>query len=395
MKRVIFAIVLALLLVGISFSTEVGKLTIWCSEKQVEILQKLGDEFEAQYGIPVVVQEMSFGDIQTNFLRAAPVGEGPDIMVTAHDRIGELVVNGLVIPLDFLTLSERKEFTDTAINAFEYGGKLYGLPYAVEAIALFYNKEYLEEVPATFEELADIAEENTDDEFRGFVYNAPDFYFSAPLLFSNGGYVFKMTDKGLDPKDVGLANEGAIAGAQFIRELFDRGICKPGDNYDVADGLFKDGMAMATINGPWAIEGYRNAGIDYGIAPIPSINGMECVPFAGVQGFLINSQSPNTLFAIDFLANFINTPDVMYRLFKSDPRPPARLDVAEMVKDDADIISIFESAKNGIPMPNIPAMSAVWGSMADALNQIVNKQLEPADALKQAVDKINTAINQQ
>jgi len=395
MKKVILAFVLVFLLAGLIFATEAGKLTIWCSEKQVDILQKLGDEFEAQYGIPVVVQEMSFGDIQTNFLRAAPVGEGPDIMVTAHDRIGELVVNGLVIPLDFLTLSERNEFMGTAIDAFNFGGKLYGLPYAVEAIALFYNKEYMEEVPATFEELADLAEEYTDDEFRGFVYNTPDFYFSAPLLFSNGGYVFKLTDKGLDPNDVGLDNAGAVAGGEFIGNLLDRGICKPGDNYDVMDGLFKDGMAMAIINGPWAIEGYRNAGIDYGIAPIPSINGKECVPFTGVQGFLINSQSPNTLFAIDFLANFINTPEVMYRLFKADPRPPARLDVAEMVKDDADIISIFESAKNGIPMPNIPAMSAVWGAMGDALNQIVNKQLEPAEALEQAVDKIEAAINQQ
>lgn len=394
MKKLLLVTALVLLVSFTVFSAEAGKLTVWCSEKQVEILQELGNDFESMYGIPVEVQEMAFDQIKTKFLQAAPVGEGPDIIVTAHDQIGELVVSGLLLPMDFLTLSDRKEFTDTAINAFEYNGKLYGLPYGVEAIALFYNKDYLEEAPETFEELADIAAEYTDDEFRGFVYDAPNFYFTAPLLFANGGYVFKQTEGGLDPTDIGLNNEGAVKGAEFLKGLYDMGVMKPGDNSQIADGLFKDGMAMAIINGPWAIEGYKQAGIDYGIAPIPSIDGNECRPFTGVQGFLINSQSPNSLFAIDFLANFINTTDVMYRLFQADPRPPARLDVAEMAKDNADVYAFFESALTGIPMPNIPAMAAVWGAMGDALNQIVNDELEPKDALDQAVAKIEAALNE-
>src|SRR6056297_4159613 len=394
MKKLLLVTTLVLFVSFSLFTAEAGKLTIWCSEKQVEILQELGNDFESMYGIPVEVQEMAFDQIKTKFLQAAPVGEGPDIIVTAHDQIGELVVNGLVLPMDFLTLSEREKFVDTAIEAFEYGGKLYGLPYALEAIALFYNKDYLEEAPQSMEELVALAQEYTSDEFRGFVYNAPDFYFSAPLLFSNGGYVFKQTEEGLDPNDIGLNNEGAVKGAEFLKSLYDMGVMKPGDNYQIADGLFKDGMAMAIINGPWAIEGYKQAGIDYGIAPIPSIDGNPCKPFTGVQGFLINSQSPNTLFAIDFLANFLNTKDVMYRLFQADPRPPARIDVAEMVEDNKDVYSFFKSAENGIPMPNIPAMAAVWGAMADALNQIVTNELEPEEALDQAVAKIEAALNE-
>ncbi len=394
MKKLLLVTTLVLFVSFSLFAAEAGKLTIWCSEKQVEILQELGNDFEGMYGIPVDVQEMAFDQIKTKFLQAAPVGEGPDIIITAHDQIGELVVSGLLLPMDFLTLSDRKKFTETAINAFEFNGKLYGLPYGVEAIALFYNKDYLEEAPASFEELAEIAAEYTDDEFRGFVYNAPDFYFSAPLLFSNGGYVFKQTEDGLNPNDIGLNNEGAVKGAEFLKSMYDEGVMKPGDNYQIADGLFKDGMAMAIINGPWAIEGYKQAGIDYGIAPIPSIDGNPCKPFTGVQGFLINSQSPNSLFAIDFLANFLNTKDVMYRLFQADPRPPARVDVAEMVQDNEDVYSFFKSAENGIPMPNIPAMAAVWGAMADALNQIVNSELEPREALDQAVAKIEAALSE-
>jgi len=394
MKKVLLVAALVLFISAGLFAAEAGKLVVWCSEKQVNILQELGNDFETMYGVPVDVQEMDFGQIKSKFLQAAPVGEGPDIIVTAHDQIGELVVNGLVLPMDFLTLSDREKFVDTAIEAFQYGGKLYGLPYALEAIALFYNKDYLDEPPQSMEELVALAQEYTSDEFRGFVYNAPDFYFSAPFLFANGGYVFKKTEEGLDPNDIGLNNEGAVKGAQFIDEMYDKGVLKPGDNYEIADGLFKDGMAMAIINGPWATTGYKEAGINYGIAPIPSLNGKPVRPFTGVQGFLINSESPNTLFAIDFLANYINTAEVMQRLYNADPRPPAREDVAKMVEDDADVSAIYNSAANGIPMPNIPAMAAVWGAMADALDQIINNKLEPAEALDQAVEKIKAGIGE-
>ncbi|RKX51678.1 MAG: maltose ABC transporter substrate-binding protein, partial [Thermotoga sp.] len=102
------------------------KLVIWCSEKQVDVLQKLGEEFRAKYGVEVEVQQVDFGSIKPKFLTAAPAGEGADIIVGAHDWVGELVVNGLLEPIP--EFADMKYFYDTAINAFSYGGKLYGLP---------------------------------------------------------------------------------------------------------------------------------------------------------------------------------------------------------------------------------------------------------------------------
>ncbi|HPE69008.1 MAG TPA: maltose/maltodextrin ABC transporter substrate-binding protein MalE [Thermotogota bacterium] len=391
-----FLIVLSVvLLVGtLAFAAEAGKLTVWCSEVQVDILSALGSEFEAQYGIPVDVQEVPFGDIRSKFVTAAPAGEGPDIIVGAHDWTGELAANGLLVPMDFLTLTDRAEFMETSLKGFEYGGKLYGMPYAIEAIALMYNKDYLPEPPETMDELIAFAQEMTDDEFRGFIYNSGDFYMSAPFLFAAGGYVFKDTGAGLDENDIGLANEGAILGASLIKEMYDLGVLKRGDNYQIMDGLFKDGMAAAIINGPWAVKDIREAGIDYGIAPIPSIDGHPAKPFTGIQGFMINSKSPNTLFAIDFLANFINTKEVMYQIYLADPRIPTRLDVLEIVEDDPDVVAFFESASKGIPMPNIPAMNSVWSAAAGALTQIINDQLTPEEALQEAVAKIRLALEQ-
>jgi len=370
------------------------KLTIWCSEKQVDILQKLGEEFKAKYGIPVEVQYVDFGSIKSKFLTAAPQGQGADIIVGAHDWVGELAVNGLIEPLPHF--SDLKNFYDTALKAFSYGGKLYGVPYAMEAVALIYNKDYVDSVPKTMDELIEKAKQIDEEyggEVRGFIYDVANFYFSAPFILGYGGYVFKETPQGLDVTDIGLANEGAIKGAKLIKRMIDEGVLTPGDNYGTMDSMFKEGLAAMIINGPWAIKSYKDAGINYGVAPIPELEpGVPAKPFVGVQGFMINAKSPNKVIAMEFLTNFIARKETMYKIYLADPRLPARKDVLELVKDNPDVVAFTQSASMGTPMPNVPEMAPVWSAMGDALSIIINGQASVEEALKEAVEKIKAQI---
>ena len=77
--------VLVLLIVMLSFVS--AKLVIWSSENQIPALEKLAADFESDYGIQVEIQQVNFGDIKSKFLTAAPAGEGPDIIVGAHDWV--------------------------------------------------------------------------------------------------------------------------------------------------------------------------------------------------------------------------------------------------------------------------------------------------------------------
>ncbi len=386
-----FLVLTMAFLVIFAFSS---KITIWCSEKQVDILQRLGAEYKAKTGIDVEVQQMDFGSIKPKFLNAAQAGNGPDIIIGPHDWVGELVVNGLLEPIT--VLPEKDKYYKTALDAFTFNGQLYGVPYAMEAIALIYNKDFVEEPPKTIEELIKKAKEIDEEyegEVRGFVYDAANFYFSAPFIFGYGGYVFKRTPKGLDVHDIGLANEGAIKGAKLIKRFFDEGILQPGDNYNIMDSLFKDGSAAMIINGPWAVKAYKEAGVNYGVAPIPDLEpGKKAKPFVGVQGFMVNAKSHNKVVALDFLINFIARKEIFYKLYLADPRIPSRKDVLSMVKDNPDIVGFTKSASVGIPMPNVPEMAAVWGAMGDALNLIINGKASPEEAMKNAVQKIKSQI---
>jgi len=297
-------LILVFILVFSSISAaQTPEITIWCSEKQVDILQKLGEEFKAEYGVSVNVQYVEFGSIKPNFLTAAPQRKRSRYYRGSSrlgGRTGDQRTSGTLFPL----LKVKRPFTLQPWMPSATGVNLYGLPYSMEAIALIYNKEYVEEPPKNMEELINIAKRidaTYKGEVRGFITSAAEFYYAAPFILGSGGYVFKETPEGLDVTDIGLASPGAIKGAELWKRLVDEGILTTGDNYEIMDSLFKEGKAAMIINGPWAVKAYKDAGIDYGVALIPDLEeGLPAKPFVGVQGFMINAKSPNKVLARDF-----------------------------------------------------------------------------------------------
>lgn len=381
--------------VGSAWASKPGVLTIWADEKRAPILREVKADFEAEYGIPVVIHEIVFGELKGKYLIAAPAGEGPDIIIGAHDWVGELAAAGLLEPV-YLTAAERALFTPVGLEAFSWGGNLYGFPYIMEAVALFYNKDLIATPPTTFEELIAVAKRLTDREAGkyGFLWDAGNFYFTFPLLSAQGGYVFKMKAGALDPCDIGLANAGAIAGGELLLRLVKEGIIFPGVDYGTMAGLFTAGNCAMVINGPWFISDVRGAKVNYGIAKIPVIAGQPPRPFVGVHGFMINGLSKNKALANEFLKEFVFTKKVQLAIWQADPRIPTYIPAFRdpKVAADPDMVAIGLSAADGIPMPNIPEMGAVWGAMGTALSHIIAEKLSPAAALAAAVAEIRAAI---
>ncbi|MDY6894868.1 MAG: maltose ABC transporter substrate-binding protein [Thermotogota bacterium] len=378
-------------------------LTVWSSEKQVDFMKRIGQEFTRDTGINVDVQMVTFGDIKSKFLTAAQAGEGPDIIVGAHDWVGELALNGLLEPIPQSAI-ELDKFAPSGIQAFTYEGKLYGLPYAIEAVGLFYNRDYVsdDEVPTNIDDLMALAKEFTTDETVGFAVTPNDFYQTYGFFSGYGAYVFDYDPQtGYDITDIGMNNEGAIKAGYLLKSFFDEGIMPQGMNYNIMDSMFMDGLAAMIINGPWAVKAYLDAGINFGVLPLTKMElepGKTMKPFVGVQGMMINSRSENKAFAMEFIINYLATAEGIYEFYIADPRLPARNDVSQIIEEQggpvpADIVAAFtESAAGGEPMPNIPAMQSVWQPMSDALNNIINGTQTPEDALNDAVSKIKAAL---
>ena len=392
MKKILILSLLLIIVFSLSQAAVPGKITIWTSEAQVKGLREFVKNFSNKYGVQVEVNEVSFSDIKPKFITSAPTGEGPDIIVGAHDWIGELVVNGLLLPIDFLPKNVLDQFTPVTLQAMSYGGKLYGIPYSMEAVALIYNKNLVPNPPITYESLVRIAKNLTKGGIYGFLYDYNNFYFSFPFFSALGGYVFKETPNGLDPLDIGLANEGAIKGVEKLVNLFKEGILKQGVDYQTTTSLFSEGKLGMMINGPWEIDNIKKAKINYGVAKLPKIDGKPMRPFVGVQGFMINSRSPNIAILKTFAVEVLATKELELKLFETDPRILARKDAYRVVSSNPDIKAFGASAADGIPMPNIPEMGPVWSYMGDALTLITSGKKAPDVALKEAVAQIKDAI---
>jgi maltose-binding protein MalE len=367
-----------------------GTLTLWVDETRAPIMIDVGEEFEAATGVPVDVHQLGFGDIRDQLQLRGPAGEGPDIIIGAHDWLGQLAENGLVEPLDLGAATENID--PVALEAFTYDGTLYGLPYASEAVALYYNTELVPEAPATWDELKAAATElqETGGLEQAFIIPEKDPYHTYPFLTGHGGYIFGETETGYDPTDVGLDTEGGLAYATELGAMVEAGLLRPGVNYDAMIASFNAGDAAMFITGPWALNQIREGGQPFAVAPIPTML-EEPRPFVGVQGFMVSADAPNSTLAQTFLTEYLATDEVMGNLFEADPRPSTWTPVATTI-DDPEVLAFIESASNGDPLPAIPEMSAVWTDWTDALDLIFTGAQAPEDAISDAAESIRGII---
>ncbi|MGM0920364.1 MAG: sugar ABC transporter substrate-binding protein [Bacillota bacterium] len=368
-------------------------LEIWANddEYQFAAVEHLVKQFEEEHGIEVEVTPRLMANQDEAFALDAPGGIGPDVIFQPHDRLGNLVAQNLLAPLE-IDEDTLAEFTEDAVGAFTIDGKVYGAPLVMENVALYYNRDLVDEVPSTMEELYDLAEKLTNsanDEY-GFLVDALGFYTTFPWIGGYGGYVFQQDEEGnYDETDIGLNNEGAVQAYEEIQSLFDRGIIPRSVTGEVVDGLFTDGKVGMAVSGPWSYAGYSSAlGDSLGVAPLPKLsNGKEPTPFAGVKGWLVSAYSDSTYWASQLAAHLTSAESQAY-YFAETGEIPAR--------PDADIDSEFaeaflEQSKTTIPMPNIAEFDQVWDPMADSL-QFNAEGGNPQEILDDTVAEIQSNI---
>jgi maltose/maltodextrin transport system substrate-binding protein/arabinogalactan oligomer/maltooligosaccharide transport system substrate-binding protein len=371
------------------------ELVVWADELRAPIIESLGNEFAQEFGITLTVQQLGFGDIRDQLAIAGPAGEGPDIIIGAHDWLGQLTANGLVAPIDMG--GRESEFLEAALTAFTYDGELYGVPYATENIAFFCNPDIVETPPATWADvtaLAETLEAESGGAVTAWSIQTNDPYHSFPLFTANGGYVFGLTEEGYDPTDVGLDSPGALETAKWLEDMAVAGHLKPDVDYDVLHTQFESGAVACIGTGPWALERIRTSGVNYTINPFPAGSAGPGKPFLGVQGFMVSAFSENQLLAQTVLMEVFATSEFMTGMYEADPRPAAYLPVREAI-DDPDLASFAVAGADGLPMPAIPEMSSVWEAWTNALVLTISQQQSGEEAFMTAAEQIRTLISGQ
>jgi len=365
-------------------------LTVWVDETRQAAVESAAVAFEEETGTDVELVLKNFEDIRADFLAQVPTGEGPDITVGAHDWLGEMTANGVVAPIE---LGDKAgEFETVAVEAFTQDGQVYGLPYAVENIALIRNTALAPEAPATWDEAVAAGQAaGTPYPILIQLGEEGDPYTMYPLQNSFGAPVFTQNEDGTYSPELALGGEGGNAFAQWLAAQGQSKVLDTAVTYDVAVEAFKNGQSPFIIGGPWMIESFE--GLELAVDPIPSAGPEPARPFVGVQGFYVNAQSDNALLANDFLVNFMSTEEAQLALYEAGDRPPALVAAADTASADPITAGFRAVGQDAVPMPSIPEMGSVWAFWGVTEAGIVSGAQEPVAAWQKMVADIQGALD--
>jgi arabinogalactan oligomer / maltooligosaccharide transport system substrate-binding protein len=360
---------------GTSANSQSAKIVIWADTDRVPAVTQVANVWARSKGATVEVVQKELGPIRSQLTTVA-ADTAPDVIVGAHDWVGELSANGSVLPLS-PSAATRKQFPAYALNSFSYGTaikKLYGMPVALENVALITNTR-LAKVPKSFADLerqALAAKRKTKAQVGLAVQQGSggDAFHMYPFFSGLGGYIFGTNKAGnLDPSDIGVANAKFLKNAALIDKWNKEGLIRSQVTADNAKALFLTGKVPYYVTGPWFVSDIKKSGVKYAISAFPQIvPGVKSAPFLGVQGLMVTKFSSThgvESLAKDLVATFMARPASQLALAAANGRFPANTTAGAQV-NDPDLKAFGRASVGGIPMPNIPQMASVWGDLGAA-----------------------------
>ena len=328
-------------------------------------------------------------------------GQAADVMMAPYDRVGSLGTDGQLSEVKLSDGAKTDDTTKSLVTASD--GKVYGAPAVIESLVMYYNKDLLKEAPKTFAELEELAKDSKyafageDGKTSAFLADWTNFYYAYGLLSGNGAYVFG--DNGKNPKDIGLANEGAIAGINYAKSWYEKwpkGMQDGTAAGNLIQTSFQEGKTAAIIDGPWKAQAFKDAKVNYGVATIPTLpNGKEYSAFGGGKAWIIPSSTKNLEGAQKFV-DFLVSTEQQKAFYDATNEIPANTEARSYAegKNDELTTAVIKQFKNAQPMPNISQMSAVWEPAANMLFDSVSGKKDAKTAANDAVTLIKETIKQ-
>lgn len=366
-------------------------ITIW-HDKEDEVAAALQAELDQL--APDIVVNLERKDGLTDSLKMVgnDPNAAPDMYFFAHDKIGVYAEMGILAPItDFIDEETLNQYLPMTIEAATYKGEVYQLPLYFETLLFMYNRLYMsdDEVPQTTEELYSYMQETTQGGHYGFVEQHSTAYYAAGWLHAFDGYI--LNEEG----EPGLNDPNTIRALEYHKKFVE--LMPTEGEYATVNTLFREGKAHSTIGGPWLVPTAREAGIDLGIAPMPTVDetGKQIAPYSGVQGIhVLKVAAERKHDAIAKVLEVLTGDQVGIAIAQASGCAPAKESCYddETVSQDDMVMAMYETAQNAVPMPNVPEMDVMWTVTENLLVQVnmsgADVQTSADEAQQQALDLI-------
>lgn len=354
-------------------------IVVWHAYRGAEeqALAQVLDAHRAETGAVIEVLAVPYDAFSSKIEAAIPLGEGPDLFIDAHERIGSFLERNLLGPVgDAVPEGAEEGYHQAALAATVVDGERYGVPLSMKAVALYYRTDLVEGPPATFEALREKLSAPLTSGSYLLAYESRGVYMHAPFLHAFGGRLLTEDDA------FGFVGPEAEASIAFTKALIEAGDVPLAADGALVTRLFESGKAAYAIGGPWLAAGFGE-GVPYAVTPLPTLDetGRRMKPLLTVNAAMLSPRGSERA-EVRALAARLGSAEAAGVRLRVAKDVPARSDVP--LPDDPFLRAFSEQAAQSVPMPTSTAMRAVWEPAEKALRKVLSGAAEPDEALAEA-----------
>jgi multiple sugar transport system substrate-binding protein len=363
-------------------------------------MQKLVDQFNSEHkNIAVKSNTIQWADFYQRVPAAVQAGQGPDVGVMHLDQLATHAARNIIIPLDSLAKDiglTADDFTQDIWDAGIYHDKRYGIPLDVHSLAMYYNKDHFQKAGITEPPTDEKSFMDALDKLKAAGYATPFWMptlWPSHLMFLSLMWQNGQPPYGEDGKKAAYDSDAGQKALEWQRSMVDKGYSPPNVAIDSQYQAFKNGKDSITWDGIWQINDLKESGLNYGIAPVPTI-GSEPAVWANSHHFFISTQAAKDKNKLQASKVFIAWMSEHSADWAGSGMIPARKSVrADAVKGLPQEV-IAAQIENMRFLPPVPGLGGVQAEALEpaVANGVLGKG-KPADELKAAASKANQLMD--
>ena len=361
----------------------------WETEGHQVALDQVIQEYNAsQDQYEVTAKYVPFADFKKQLSIGASADELPDIDILDSPDHASYVEMGIFE--DLTGKFDVSSYYEGTVNSCTVDGKLYGVPFGVNCLALYYNEDMLEaagcEVPTTWDELKETAKKLTGDNVTGLalcsVQNEEGTFNFVPWLWSTGATSYD------------IDNENGIRALTFIQGLIEEGVmskeCINWTQGDVMNQFISGNVAMME-NGPWQIPTMQAEAPDlnWNVTLIPKDAEYSSV-LGGENYAVINGR--NVEGALDFLTYATSEEKVKFMMDKFGYISADKTIAENQFEADSPYQPFVEELNYAMPRGPLAEWPSVSDAISLAFNQVITGTATPEEAAAQAQSTIDGIV---
>ncbi|ACL70305.1 ABC transporter substrate-binding protein [Halothermothrix orenii] len=392
MKRSLILTLSVFLVLVLSVSAFAAtEITVWYHSGrggEREVIEDQVKRFNAmQDEVKIKLVQLPEGSYNEQVQAAAMSGDLPDVLDLDGPFIANYAWSGYLRPLeDYVSPELKEDLLPSILAQGTYQGHLYALGTFDSGLAIWGNKEYLEDVGAriptsvedawTFTEFMDILKKLKEHPDVKYPLDFKINYGKGEWFSYGFSPIFQAFGADLINRDNFTTAEGVLNGpeamaAAWFQALFEQGYANPNPPGDTE---FTNGDAALSWCGHWGYNQYKDAlGDDVVLIPMPKF--ATQVTGMGSWAWSITQNCENPEAAWKFI-EFILQPEEIVKMTNANGAVPSRLSAAKLsepYKPGGELrIFVEQLQKIAVERPVTPAYPTITDAFATAIDNIIN-----------------------